>query len=105
MKNRTWRSIFAKEYKATGECTNVLVVLNGRSQRREQPMSDIDTDEEPEDVAEQLSLDEYLELQAEEEAEQAQEEPATPVESDIYERGLGAAISYVVYFSAPSATI
>lgn len=69
-------------------------------------MSDITTDEEPDDIAEQLLLDEFLTPEeVPEVTEPLEQEPEpTELERDIYERELGAAISYVVYYSGPRPT-
>jgi hypothetical protein len=72
-------------------------------------MSDIITDEEPDDIGEQLLLEEFMEaeeayekLMRERRIAYEPEEETTELERDIYEHDLGAAISYVVYYSSPS---
>jgi flagellar motor switch/type III secretory pathway protein FliN len=83
-----------------------------------QDMSDIDTEEEPEDILEQLRLDEFLEWQDEQEAEELKEEQReaggipgrmvhpiydnpTPVEMDLARHNLGPDFGYVVYYAQP----
>ena len=83
-------------------------------------MSDIDTDEAPEDIGEQLLIEEFLERPAvEPEAERLEREreeeayrrelereppeyEPTILEADLMRKGLGDAFGYVVYYSSPS---
>jgi len=71
-------------------------------------MSDIDTDEEPEDILDQLAPEEEEEAPPPERAEEEEIAPGkipaadfpTPIEEDLERANLGAAFSYVVYYSA-----
>jgi hypothetical protein len=66
-------------------------------------MSDIDTKEEPEDILEQLRLDEFMEWQDEQERAEEKEPtpPPSPVEMDLARASLGPDFGYVVYYSQP----